>query len=174
MAKRVFTQTFAVAGALIEKDGKIFLVREAAQAGSPIKNADAGKWNQPAGWIEVGEHPVDAVKKEVKEETGYDFTPTHILGVYSLFRKDVEKQIGTTLHPIKIIFTGIIRGEPETLSDDVTETRWFTKEEIDAMDVSTLRDIDIKQEAADYFAGIRYPLSLVRHAVQLDNTREGV
>ena len=68
MAERVFTQVFGVVGAIIEKEGKILLVKEAG-------THDKGKWNQPAGWIDVGEDPIEMVKRELKEETGLDFNP---------------------------------------------------------------------------------------------------
>ena len=57
MAERVFTQTFGVVGALVEKDGKILLVKEAKAT------ADNGKWNIPAGWLDVGENPIGGVKE---------------------------------------------------------------------------------------------------------------
>ena len=83
---RVYTQTFGVAAGLLERDGKFLLVQENNQA-----HPDHGKWNQPAGWIDVGENPITAAAREVKEETGYDFTPTHLLGIYALVRKDIER-----------------------------------------------------------------------------------
>jgi ADP-ribose pyrophosphatase len=61
MTERVFTQTFAVAAAIIEKEGKVMLVRENLPG-----NPDDGKWSHPAGWIDAGEHPVEAVKREAK------------------------------------------------------------------------------------------------------------
>lgn len=153
---RIFTQTFGVAGAIIERSGKILLVKEAK------KEADIGKWNHPAGWIEVGENPIEGVKREVKEEAGLDFTPTHILGIYSLARKDLKP----VHHPIKIIFIGDISNkETRELSEDVSEKRWFTPEEIEKMDKNTLRDLDIKKMVKDYFAGKRYPLKLLTHTV---------
>lgn len=161
MAQRVFTQTFGVVGAIIERDGKILLVKEA-------KGYDKGKLNHPAGWIEVGENPLCAVKREVQEETGFDFTPTHILGIYSLVKKDMEKEFGALHHPIKIIFTGTISSQPQhALHDDISEAKWFTPEEICAMSPATLRDLDIKQMVKDYFAGRQYPLELLRHTVSV-------
>ncbi len=157
--KRVFTQTYAVVGAIIEKDGKILLVREG-------EGLDKGKWNQPAGWVEVGENPLDAVKKEVEEETGFEFNPTHILGIYSLVRKEFLKKDGEIHHPVKIIFTGIISAEKKRdLTEEISEIKWFAPEEINKMDLSTLRDLDIKKEVRDYFSGKRYPLELITHTI---------
>ncbi len=153
MAKRVFTQTFGVAGAIIEKDGKIVLVQE------NIKGEDNGKWNQPAGWIEVGEHPLDAVKKEVREETGSDFKPSGIIGIYSLFRNDLDP----VRHAIKIVFRGEIVGEGERDKDEISEVKLFTPEEIYQMPPEQLRDLDIKDEVRDYLAGKNYPLDIIKH-----------
>jgi len=151
---RVFTQTFGVVGAIIEKNGRILLVKEAK------KGADIGKWDHPAGWIDVGENPIEAVKREVKEETGFDFTPTHILGIYSLVREDLQP----IHHSIKIIFIGdISERKTKELFDDVSENKWFNPEEIYQMKKDTLRDIDIKQMVEDYFAGKRYQLDLLFH-----------
>lgn len=158
---RVFTQTFGVVGGILERDGKILLVREVQG-----KGPDNGKWNHPAGWVDVGENPIEGVKREVQEETGFTFTPRFILGVYSLVRKDIETEAGGTPHPIKIIFIGDIPNEREySLHDDVSETRWFSPEEIYAMDAKTLRDVDIKQIVKDYFEGKRFALDMLTHTV---------
>ncbi|MEK7567888.1 MAG: NUDIX domain-containing protein [Patescibacteria group bacterium] len=147
--QRVFTQTFGVVGGLIERDGKILLVREARR-----KGPDNGKWNHPAGWIDVGENPIEAVKREGLEETGFSFTPQYFLGIYSLVRKDIEKELGATPHAIKVIFIGAISEIASSkLEDDVTEIKWFSLDEVYAMDNLTLRDLDIKQMIKDYFAG---------------------
>ena len=160
--KRFFTQTFGVVGAIIEKDGKFLLAREAWR-----KGPDFGKWNQPAGWLEVGEDPIEAIKREVEEEAGYKFTPTHILGIYSLVRSDIAEALGGTPHALKIIFIGRISEDRNNhLHDDISETKWFSPEEIEEMRIDTLRDLDIKNEVRDYLAGKKYPLSLLRHTLQ--------
>jgi len=153
--KRVFTQTFGVVGAIIERNGKILLVKE-------TKETAKGKWSHPAGWLEVGEDPIDAVKREVKEESGFDFEPKHILGVYSLFKKESN----VIHHSIKLIFIGDISDkEVAELADDVSETDWFPPEEIEKMDSKTLRDLDIKEMVKDYFLGKKYPLNLITHTI---------
>ncbi len=156
MTKRIFTQTFGVVGAIIEKDGKILLVKE-------TKITAKGKWSHPAGWLEVGENPINAVKREVKEETGFDFEPQNILGVYSLLKDEAN----ATHHAIKLIYIGTISDEETAeLADDVSETKWFTPEEIELMDLKTLRDLDIKQMTKNYFSGKKYPLNLLTHTIQ--------
>lgn len=158
--KHNVSQPFVAVGAIIEKEGKILLVREA-------KKMVRGQWSHPAGWLEMDENPIEAVKREVKEETGFDFMPTHILGIYSLLIKSLQKEFNITPYPLKIIFLGDI-SEQKTgkLYDDISETRWFSSEEIDKMDKNTLRDIDIKKMVKDYFSGKRYPLSLLTHTIQ--------
>ncbi len=154
--KRVYTQTFGVVGGIIEKNGKILLVKE-AQA-----EADTGKWSHPAGWIDVGEDPIKAGEREIKEETGFNFTSTHVLGVYSLVRKDLSP----VRHAIKIILIGDISSEKVyEIADDVSEIKWFTPEEIEEMDTKTLRDVDIKKMVKDYFSNKRFSLELLNHLV---------
>ena len=163
--KRVLTQVFGAVGAVIERDGKFLLVKEHMP-----KHPDHGKWNQPAGWIDVGENPLDAVAREVREETGLTFTPTHILGLYSLVQKNNAGKFGegSIPHPLKVIFLGTVGRMRVAAFDtgEVSENRWFTPEEINAMDSNVLRDIDIKKEVRDYLAGVRYPLELITHTVQ--------
>lgn len=155
-AERIYTQTFGCVGAIIEKDGKILLVKEAAKV-------DKGQWNQPAGWIDVGEDPILAVKREIKEETGLDFEPTGFLGVYSM-RKKYLSAPHESRHPIKLLFCGnITGGELIQGSREIAELQWFSPEEIYNMDAPPLRDKDIKDAVKNYFDGKIYPLDLVKH-----------
>lgn len=156
MVQRVFTQTFGVVGAIIERDGKILLVKE-------NKAAAKGKWSHPAGWIDIGENSIDAVKREVKEETGFDFEPKNILSIYVL----VKQELSDLHHAIKIIFTGhIAENQGEYITDEISETKWFTPEEIENMDLNTLRDKDIKTMVKDYLAGKKYSLDIITHTIQ--------
>lgn len=66
------TPKLGVDGAIFDEKQRILLVRR----------SDDDKWSLPCGWVEVGESPLQAIIREVKEETGLDVKPTHILGVY--------------------------------------------------------------------------------------------
>ena len=66
--------TNIVIGGLIEKDNKFLLVQEA-------KEKCKGKWNIPAGHIEINESVIDCLKREIKEETGCMIIPTGILEI---------------------------------------------------------------------------------------------
>ena len=71
------------------------------------------------------------------------------------------------VHGFRIVFLGHIRGEQgKLMEDEITETHWFTPEEIYAMDDSTLRDRDVKIMVRDYFAGKRFSLDVVTHTVR--------
>ena len=158
---RVFTQTFGIVGVILEKDGKILLIQE---GGNFI---DTGKWNQPAGWIDVGENPLEAAVREIKEETGLDVTLTALLGVYSLVKQNQATSAQEIPHALKFIFKAqITGGELMQPNEEIADLRWFTPEEIATMGPETLRDLDIKQEVFDYFAGQEFPLDLLHHTVQ--------
>ena len=64
----------ATVAAIIERDNKFLLVEEMVQ-GQAV-------FNQPAGHLDPDENLVDAVIRETREETAWDFTPEAITGIY--------------------------------------------------------------------------------------------
>lgn len=58
-----FPDPKVAAAALIESDGQVLLVRRA-------NDPQRGLWTLPAGFIDAGEHPAQAVERECLEETG--------------------------------------------------------------------------------------------------------
>lgn len=61
-----------------------------------IQRSDDGTWCQPGGTIEPGELAIDAARREVLEETGYQYdgllTPHSVYGDYLTYRADVPEQ----------------------------------------------------------------------------------
>jgi 8-oxo-dGTP pyrophosphatase MutT (NUDIX family) len=62
----------AVAAVIHDRAGKLLLQEKASGEG----------WSLPAGAIEPGETPQQAIVREVREETGLAVSPTNILGVF--------------------------------------------------------------------------------------------
>jgi ADP-ribose pyrophosphatase YjhB (NUDIX family) len=48
-----------------------------------MKRSDNAHWGLPGGYVEVGESVVEATKREVREETGYEIEVGRLVGVYS-------------------------------------------------------------------------------------------
>jgi 8-oxo-dGTP pyrophosphatase MutT (NUDIX family) len=62
----------AVAALVRDGEGRILLQRR----------SDDGRWNLPAGAVDPGESPADAVVREVREETGLAVRPVRVAGVF--------------------------------------------------------------------------------------------
>jgi 8-oxo-dGTP diphosphatase len=51
--------------AIVERDGKFLLLKR-----SEAEDVRKGEWDIPGGAIEFGEDPIEALRREVKEECG--------------------------------------------------------------------------------------------------------
>lgn len=99
--------------ALITRDDRILL---AQRANDPEK----GKWGLPGGFVEFGEHPQEAVKREVLEETDLTVNVGEVI--------DVFHTSGSTT--ITIAYrVDIVDGVPSA-HDDVQAVGWFTRDTI--------------------------------------------
>lgn len=63
-------------GVVVEMDGSILL-------GKRNHEPKLGYWSFPSGFVDAGEVPEDAARREVEEETGIQVRLDRILGVYS-------------------------------------------------------------------------------------------
>lgn len=160
--KRVYTQTHGVVAAIIESEGKILLVQENAP-GEPSHEL----WNQPAGWIDVGEDPIIACSREVKEETGLDFKPTGLIGIFSLVKPKLSEKLGGLPHSIKLVFRGeITGGSLMSPNEEIMDLKWFTPADIYKLSSPPLRDEDISREVRAYFTNQYIDLSFIHHLIQ--------
>jgi ADP-ribose pyrophosphatase YjhB (NUDIX family) len=70
-----YAQLKVGAGALIERDGELLLIRRTHH---PFR----GCWNLPAGYAEADEAPLETVVREAYEETGLHVEPGDLVDVY--------------------------------------------------------------------------------------------
>jgi 8-oxo-dGTP diphosphatase len=98
------------AGALVEKDGKVVLVRRGVEP-------KAGYWSLPAGYVEGDEMAEDAAVREMEEETGLRIEIDDLLGVYSFGK---EPQTG-----VLILYSAHPVGGELRAGDDAQEVRTF-------------------------------------------------
>lgn len=96
-------------GCAILRDGQVLLSR---RAGPPKK----GHWDLVGGFVDAGETPEQAIRREVLEETG-----CRLLDAELRHTATGEYDHEPTLN---FLFTGTIDGEPEA-SDDSAELKWW-------------------------------------------------
>jgi len=71
-----------VGHALLLLPGVAAVIHNAAGAVLLVRRADDGEWGLPAGAIDPGECPAQAVVREVWEETGLRVRPVRVIGVF--------------------------------------------------------------------------------------------
>ncbi len=150
--QRIKTQPYIVGGCLIVKDEKFLLVQEAV--------AQAGTWNHPAGWLDLGEDIMTGAKREAEEETGLKIEITGLLGVYPI----LKKKEGIPNHAIKFIFIAKSLNNNVVLDkNEIADARWFNLSEVEQLEKDhILRDIDIINQIKDYQQGNIYPIEVVK------------
>jgi ADP-ribose pyrophosphatase YjhB (NUDIX family) len=116
--------------ALLMEDERILLCRLSPHISS------RGEWTLPGGGIEFGEHPEEAVVREVREETGLDVRLTELAHVDSIVFSITEGR----MHAIRFIYRAEIIGGQLTHEADGSTDRcdWFTASEVRNLPLVTL------------------------------------
>lgn len=136
---------------ILHHEGKILLVQES-------KKEILGKWNLPGGHVETGEKLIDAIVREVLEETGCQTVCQNLIGVY-------PTNTTSGHHFIRFVFSGEITGlQGKPTADDVFGMAWKTPEEISGLSKQgqLLGEKIIPAILSDFEKNVFYPLEVVR------------
>lgn len=110
----------AVSAAII-RDGKVLVVRRAR---SPALNL----YTLPGGAVETGETLIDAVAREVREETSLDIEPVALAGHRETIVRDAHGRVER--HFVILCFAARwLAGEP-VLNDELDDARWIDPSEL--------------------------------------------
>lgn len=125
LAHARFTVT---AAALIFNDaGEVLLLKHRFRAGSG--------WGVPGGFLEAGEQPLEALKRELREEIGVEVERAEIFAARS-FRKPRQ---------VEVLFRCRITGDAKPRAMEVECAEWFS---IDALPEGLPRDQRLLVERA--------------------------
>ncbi len=143
----------ATVAAVVEDNGRFLLVEEEI----------AGKlvFNQPAGHLEQGENLLEAVKREVLEETAWEFEPTALVGVYLY-----PSQNDSELTYLRFCFAGHCTNEhkDQALDDGIVRAAWLTTAELE-QEQQRRRSPMVMECINDYLDGQRYPLAMLHDQI---------
>jgi len=114
-------------GAIIIENARVLLVK---RAHPPIQ----GQWSVPGGVLEVGELVREAAVREAREETGLIVEPGDLLGVYDRILHDREQRV--QYHYVLVDFLCRPVGGELDAASDAAEVRWFTREELSALNLA--------------------------------------
>ena len=108
-------------GAIIIKGDRALLVKRAHE---PLK----GEWSIPGGMLELGETLAAGVRREAREETGYDVEVGEVLEVFDRIVPDADGK--TKYHYVLIDHLCRIVGGAECCGGDAAELRWISRDEL--------------------------------------------
>jgi len=103
----------------------VLLVRRGQE---PLK----GRWSLPGGLVEKGEELAQALRRELKEETGLSIEPLKLIGVFEHIERDSRPMRGVRYHYVVIDYACRLRGRGRVRlqppaprpATDITEARW--------------------------------------------------
>ena len=134
--------------AVTETDGRFLVVEERINRRLVF--------NQPAGHVEHGETLLEAVVREVREETAWGFEPEALLGVY------IWENPASGRSYMRFAFTGKVMNHDsqQPLDRGIVSTHWLSRDDLRLRE-PRLRSPLVLRCIEDYLGGTRRPLDSV-------------
>jgi 8-oxo-dGTP diphosphatase len=104
--------TVSVVAVITNEEGKVLLLDHFLRPGSG--------WALPGGFIEAGEQPEAAIRREISEETGLELENVELFRVRTIERH------------VEIVFRADGRGQARAVSREINDAGWFHVEEMPA------------------------------------------
>jgi 8-oxo-dGTP diphosphatase len=127
------------AAVIFDDDGKVLLCKRAA-----YKKIAPNMWHLPGGAVELDENPIEAIKRELKEELNLDATavfPTRVKLTYTVDGGYLQTHV---------FFVEAARQQPVLMNEENSEFRFVTQKEISELIEPNLVDDNIRAvRAAD-------------------------
>jgi 8-oxo-dGTP diphosphatase len=136
-----FPVHFVSAAGVVFKEDKVLLIRSERRG-----------WEFPGGIVEHGEAVLDALKREIFEESGIKVEPEYLTGIYQNvgFKQGYGPLEGMTLPTtVNFVFRCRYAGGIETVSEESEEVGWFASEDA----VKMITQSNIKKEFEDALGG---------------------
>jgi 8-oxo-dGTP diphosphatase len=112
--------------ALIIKDNQVLLTIRG-------KEPRKGLWGIPGGVVEVGETLVEAVKREVHEETGLIVEPMDLITVFDSINRDDDGRV--RYHYILFEYLCKYISGDVVAGDDAPDARWVSLDKLDSLPI---------------------------------------
>jgi 8-oxo-dGTP diphosphatase len=115
-------------GGVVTRDGRALIIRRGHE---PRK----GEWSLPGGLIELGERLIDAVRREISEETGLDVEVGPMVETFDRVHRDPEGRV--RFHFVIVDYLCVARSGAAVAGSDAEAVAWVTSEELDGYGVNT-------------------------------------